>query len=154
MITRLIAAFILVIAFIFTGCTGEEVGRIPVNALTTDSAHFVIKESQSISLKKGEKLYTWADMDMEYEGELQLQFAIELIREGNSLGVVKVDPMKNDMTVNSIETTLGGKTSSRYMGRMDFIEIPEDGNYVFKALLSSNGNPTLRLNKAEVVLKK
>lgn len=150
----MIRAFTLLLSIALlalTGCMGEEVGRIPVNAVTTDTLNYIIKESAPMLLKKGEKLYVWADMDMEYEGELELQFDIELLKDGESLGLVKANPMENDMKMNSVETTLGTKTTSSYMGRMQYIEIPEDGNYVFKALLSSNGNPTLKLNKAELV---
>lgn len=141
-------------ALLLTGCTGEEMFRLPVNAVTTDTLNLLVKESAPIALNKGDKLYTWADMDMEYEGSLALQFSVELVKDGNSIGVVRLDPMNNDMTVNAVSTTFGGKTNTSYMGRMDYIEIPEDGNYVFRSILTSNDNPTLKLNKAELVFKK
>ena len=151
---RILIYLLCLVTFALTGCTGEEVGRIPVNAVSTDSLNTVIKESAPISLKKGDKLYAWAVMDMEYEGELQLQFSIEMIRDGNSLGVVEMNPMENDVKMNAVETAFGNKTTASYSGRMNYINIPEGGNYVFRALLSSNDNPTLKLNKAELVFKK
>jgi hypothetical protein len=141
-----------IIAILVAGCTGKEVGRIPVNTASTDL--MIVKESNPIPLKKGEKLYFWADMNMEYEGDLELRFVTEIYKDGQNIGSVDLNPMDNDIKMNAVETSFGNSHKASYLGRMDFLEIKEDGAYTFKTALSSNSNPTLKLNKAELVLRK
>ena len=53
-----------------------------------------------------------------------------------------------------VKKVLGNKTSWSFSGKMKHITIKEDGDYIFKAILRSSDNPTLNINKAELVLKK
>lgn len=152
-ITTIAGLFMLL--FIVTGCealTGKEIARIPVNELSIDT-NFVMKET-SVDLKKGDKISFWSDMDVEYEGDLQLRFQIEIWTNGHILEVLEIDPFQKNITLNETQISLGDKTTWAFSGKNSEKIIENDGNYIFKAILISNGNPTLKLNKAEIIIKK
>lgn len=152
-LSLLIAAFTILL---FTGCsalTGEEIGRLPINQVSTDDDNLVIKEL-SLDLKKGDEIAIWSDMDIEYEGDVAMRFRVEILKNGENFGGLEIDPTDKNITIGEIKTSLMNKTDWSFSGKNSEIKIEEDGNYTFKGILVASENRTLKVNKAEVVLKK
>ena len=143
-------------AVLLSGCdaiTGKEVGRLPINEISTDDNNLILKET-SIDLKKDDEIAIWSDMDIEYEGDVALRFRIEVLKNGEKLGGLEIDPTNKNITIGEIKTSIMGKTDWSFQGKNSEIKIEDDGNYTFKAILVASENPSLVINKAEVVLKK
>jgi hypothetical protein len=132
--------------------SSKEVARIPVNTISN------IKnpdwKTTSLDLKAGEKLWFWTDMDIEYSGNLELIYQIQLIKNTDTLGYIEFHPFDKKITLGEMKTTLLGKTKWSFKGSMDFLKIKESGKYTFRAILASSQNESLKLNKADLVLKK
>jgi hypothetical protein len=152
-LSLLITAFSLLL---FSGCsalTGEEIGRLPINQVSTDNNNMIVKEI-SLELKKDDEIAIWSDMDIEYEGNVALRFRIEILKNGENFGGLEIDPTDKNITIAEVKTSLMDKTDWSFSGKNSEIKIEEDGNYTFKGILVSSENSTLKVNKAEIVLKK
>jgi hypothetical protein len=150
---RKILLFVL-IAFTIIGCDAlneKEIARVKIEKISNESLY--VKEA-AMPLKKGDKLAFWVDMDIEYENDIALEYAIELVKDGVSLGGLQLDVMTTNPTFGSVKTTFNGETDWSYSGRLDHIQIEEDGNYVFKVALVSSENAVLKINNAELIFKK
>lgn len=132
--------------------TGEEVGRLPINKIS--SAEGLITKETSIDLKQGDEIVFWSDMDMSYEGDAALRFRLTIQKEGASPDNLEIDPTVKDMTLGEVKTTLGNKTNWSFSGRNFIFNVQEDGRYNFKAILVASENSSLIINKAELVIKK
>ena len=140
---------------VIAGCsptTGEEIARIKLDRASTGGSP-AIKELE-IDLKAGEKIYLWNEMDLTYEGEVALLFQIQVINGTDTLGVMRFNPLDNDMIIGEVKNTVGGITNWEFSGYSKFWTIKKDGNYQLKAFLSTNGNETLQMRKADLVLRK
>ncbi|NQX91369.1 MAG: hypothetical protein HRT74_04405 [Flavobacteriales bacterium] len=131
---------------------GEEVGRIPVNEISTNDSP-IVKET-SLDLKKGDKIAIWSEMDMEYEGFIGFRFKMEIYDKDELIDTFYFDPAEKNPSVGEVKSTFGQKTSWRFSGKNATYVAGRDGNLTFKASLESSENSTLDLKKAEVVLKK
>ncbi|MBR9918594.1 hypothetical protein GYB29_13180 [bacterium] len=132
--------------------TGEEVARLPVNKLTIDDSNYRM-EKTTLDLKAGDELAIWSDMDIEYTGEVALRFRLEILKDGEKFGGIEIDPTDKDVTLGETKVAINDKTSWSFSGRNSVLTIEEDGEYLFKAILISAGNPSLKIEKAELVLK-
>ncbi|MGZ4048472.1 MAG: hypothetical protein ACXVPU_15515 [Bacteroidia bacterium] len=147
--------FIYAFISILVSCdslSSKEVARIPVNTIS-DIDHPDWKIT-SLDLKAGEKLWFWTDMDIEYKGNPELTYQIQLIKNADTLGYIEFHPFDKKITLGEIKTTLFGKTKWSFKGSMDFLKIKENGKYTFRAILASSQNQSVKLNKADLVLKK
>jgi hypothetical protein len=148
--------FVAIVALlIFARCsalTGEEVGRLPINQVSSEDN--LIKKEASVILEAGDEIAFWFEMDMEYEGDVTILFRISISKDGKDLGSMDVDPRKKDMTMGEVKTSLGDKTTWSFSGRGAILPITENGNYKFEAILLASDNPSLIIKKAELVLKK
>ncbi|MBL3656260.1 hypothetical protein [Fulvivirga sediminis] len=150
------ALSIIFLVLVLAGCdalTGKEVARIPVNEVSTDDNNLLIKET-SLDLEKGDELSIWSDIDVEYEGDVVMSFRMEVLKDGAKFGGMEIDPFEGDMTINESKVQLGGKTEWGFTRRNANLTIEEAGNYTFQAILVTSENPTLKIDKAEIVLKK
>jgi hypothetical protein len=141
--------------FLLIGCsalTGEEVGRLSINQISSEDV--LIKKEASVTLEPADEIAIWADMDMEYEGEVTILFRISITKDGKGMGGLEVDPREKDMTMNEVRTTIGDKTTWRFFGRGAVVPISEAGTYKFEAILVASENTSLKIKKAELVLKK
>jgi hypothetical protein len=146
---------LLLISVVLTGCdalVGKEVGRLPINQLSTEE-NLVVKET-TLDLKKDDEIGIWSDMDVEYEGDVALRFRMEIAKNGKTIGGFELDPMEKNITLGEIKTTLGNKTDWSFSGKNSSYTVEEDGQYTFKGILVASENPSLKVTKAEVVLKK
>ncbi len=146
---------LLIISLLSLGCTtliGEEVGRLKINELSPENS-LVIKEA-TLDFKKGDEIGIWSDIDIEYEDDIVLRFRIGVSKDGEQHGRFEIDPTEKSITTGELKTSIMGKTNWRFMGKNTKIEIEEDGEYTFKGLLVASDNPSLKITKAEIVLKK
>lgn len=154
---KILSLIILAATFaLYTGCsalTGEEVGRLPINQVSTNDSNLIVKEI-SLDLKKDENIAIWSDMDIEYEGDVALRFRLDILKDGEQLGGLEIDPTDKNITIGEFKTTLMNKTDWRFTGKNSNVKIEEDGNYTFRGILVASENPTLKVEKAEIVLKK
>lgn len=151
---RLISLFTLLL--LFTSCNalmGEEVGRIPVNKISEDEANLIIKEVE-LDLKKGQKLSIWSEMDLESRGDLALEFRLRIFHEETELEMKSIFPFKGNVTVNEKKMQVGDKLDWSFSKKNDTWVVPESGHYTFAAILVSNGNKNVKINKAELVFRK
>ncbi|WP_397362309.1 hypothetical protein [Olleya sp. R77988] len=149
---KLIAVLILPLFLIGCGLTGEEIARLDINKLSTNN-NFIVKEA-ILDLKKGDKIAFWSDMDMEYAGKVDLRFRLKIFKKGTEMSQIDIDPTKKNITIGEVKTTLMGKTNWSFTGKNHQLKIEEDGTYGFKAVLISSKHPSLKINKAELVIKK
>jgi hypothetical protein len=52
-----------------------------------------------------------------------------------------------------VKTDVNGSVNWRFSGKNAELVVPEAGSYTFKAILVAANNPTLRVSKAELVIK-
>jgi hypothetical protein len=148
---------LLIIAVaLLTGCeaiTGKEIARLSINQISKDTNNLIIKDT-SLVLKKDEKIAFWSDIDVEYEGSASFRFKIEILKNNQNVGLLTIDPTKKNITIGEIKTSLNNKTKWSFTGKNSEFTIPEDATYTFKALFIASDNSTLKVKKAEIVLKK
>ena len=133
------------------GCgaiTGEEIARLSINQVDTEAIE------TSVVLEKGEAIFVWSNMDLEFEGKLRLKFKMEILKEGEHLDYITIDPTdRTKLTLNQFRTSKGNKTKLSFSRRNAQINIPENGNYTFKAYLESRTS-NLKIDKADLVLRR
>lgn len=138
------------------GCsaiTGEEVARLPINQISVSDDNLIMKEA-SLALKKGDKIALWSEMDVKYEGDVLLRFKLEILKDGELFQGLEIDPTDKNITIGEVKSSIMGKTDWRFSGKNGQIKIEEDGHYTFKAIFVASNNPSLKVDKAELVLKK
>lgn len=132
---------------------GEEVARLPVNVVSTDGNQ-VVKEA-SLQLQKAEEVAMWSDMDLAYEGQQPLRFQVVVTKDGAPFKQLEINPTVKNLTVGEVRTKMNGKITWRFTGKNAELKVPANGTYLFKArLVAATSNPTLKITKAELVLKK
>ena len=132
---------------------GEEVGRLAINKVSNDEEQLTFEEI-SLDLKKGDEVAIWSDMDITYKGNVDLRFRIEVLKDGEKYGGLEIDPTDKNITIGEVKTSILGKTDWSFSGKNTEITIEEEGNYTFKGILVASENASLKVEKAEIVLKK
>ena len=131
---------------------GKEVARLPINAVST-AGHEVVKEA-TVQLQKDDKIALWSDMDLAYDGDSPVRFQVQVTKDGAPFKELQLDPTEKNVTIGEVKTDLNGSVNWRFSGKNAELVVPEAGSYTFKAMLVAAANPTLRVNKAELVLNK
>jgi hypothetical protein len=140
---------------VLTGCDallGKEVARLPINEVST-AGHEVVKQV-TLPLQKDDKIALWSDMDLAYEGASPVRFQVQVTKDGAPFKELQLDPTEKNVTVGEVKTDVNGSINWRFSGKNAELLIPAAGSYTFKARLVADSNPTLRLARAELVLKK
>lgn len=130
---------------------GKEIARLPINAVSTEG-HEVLKEA-ALQLKKADVISLWSDMDMTYEGEAPLRFQVTVLKNGAPFGQLELDPTDKNVTLGEVKTNVNGNVSWRFSGKNATLTVPENATYTFRGQLVAASNPSLKINKAELVLK-
>ena len=148
-------SFLIFLAIITVSCdalTGEEIARISDNQISTEES--LDWKTAELDLKAGDEIGFWAEMDMEYEGNLGLRFQVQVIYEKDTLGIMEIDPMDKNITLGEVKTEIMDKTSWSYTGKVGSYTVENDGHYAFRTILISSPNETLKLEQADLVFKK
>lgn len=146
----------LVLCLFLMGCsalTGEEIARLEINKVSTGSEN-VFDDEAILELKKGDEIMFWSDMDVTYEGTVELRFNVKIFKDGVKLKQMEIDPTKKNITVGEVKTELMGKTDWSFSGKNSELKINEEGSYTIKAILIASENSSLKVTKAELVIKK
>lgn len=147
--------FIFSLAIIAGACaaiSSKEIGRLSFTR-QSDDVKYDWKKTE-LSLKQGEILRLWTDMDLEYKGTTDLAYHIKIVKGEDTLVETDLNPFEKNITVGEVKTTAMGKTKWSFSGQMHTIDIKEDGNYMILASFSSGLNNSLKLMKADLVFKK
>ena len=151
---KLIVLIILTITLI--GCdsiTGEEIGRLSINEVSTGNDNKILNEF-TVSLKKGDEIGLWSEMDMKYTGEVTLTFKLTMFKNSKRIATIDIDPTDKYITIGEIQKSINGKTDWSFLGKNTSLTIDDDATYTFKGILIATNNPTLQINQAEVVFKR
>lgn len=143
--------FLLLLLLSCDTFTADEIARLSFKE--TSNYELNIEEA-ALELKKGDKIHYWTEIDIEYENDLALVYNIEVWKDSVKLGGLEANALQTNPTIMELRTNIGNKTSWSFKGRMFTNTIEEDGSYRFLAVVRSSENPTLKLNKVELVLKK
>ncbi|MDO7873574.1 hypothetical protein Q5H93_02435 [Hymenobacter sp. ASUV-10] len=130
---------------------GKEVARLPINEVSTPG-HEVVREA-SLQLQKGDEIALWSDMDLAYEGASPVRFQVQVTKDGTPFKELQLDPTEKNVTIGEVKTDINGSVKWRFSGKNAELVIPDAGSYTFKAMLVAAANPSLRVTKAELVLK-
>ena len=142
--------------FITSGCnalTAKEIGRLPINEVSIDDDHLIVKETELL-LKKGDQLSIWSDMNIAYQGEVSLLFKLEILKDGEQMGGMEIDPTDKKITIGEFKKQVMDQTDWSFTGRNSGFIVDDDGTYTFRGILVASDNPSLKVSKAEVVFKK
>jgi hypothetical protein len=151
-VKNLLLILTLIILSSCSEITGEEIARLPINAISTED-NLVVKEV-ALDLKSGDEIGIWSDMDMAYDGDVELRFRIGVLKNGEDYTTMEIDPKEKYITLGEIKTSFNGKSEWSFMGKNKGLKIDEDATYTFKGIFVASTNPSLEITKAEVVLKK
>jgi hypothetical protein len=141
---RVLGASVLLSCFALAGC-GKEVGRIP---LTGDG-------SGTTSVAVGSKgLALWTDLDIAYTGNLGATYEVEMLQSGKVVGTASCNPFDVSTKIKSVETSINGKHTMRYGGKMRCSADVPAGATEVKATLTIAPKPAvLTITKMDLVLK-
>ncbi|NMM49768.1 hypothetical protein [Marinigracilibium pacificum] len=149
------AILLILFSILFTACealTGKEIGRLKINKVSNENVLFT--KEKSFQFVEGEEIAFWSDLDIEYTGDVQLRFKIQMLKDGQELSVLEVNPFDKKITIGEVKTSINEDTKWSFIGKNKSLVVKESGNYTFKGLLITSENPTLKINKAEIVIKK
>lgn len=131
--------------------TGKEIARATfTNVSTPEKLEY---KSTLIKLEKGEKIWFWTEMNLEYDGSLKLEFLVQFAKT-MGLPSIRLNPLQKDISINETKMVVGNHVSWSFSGRIGSFEAPVAANYDMGTLLLSSDNPTLKLKKAVLVFKK
>lgn len=148
---KFLITFISLLLISCSSLTGEEVARLSFDEISTDD-NLIIKEAE-IDLLKGDEIYLWSQMNFEHTDNIELRFRIEILKNGEKYGGLEIDPTDKNITIGEMKSTINNKTKWRFSGKNSEIKIKEDGKYTFKAILVTSENPSLKINKADLIIK-
>jgi len=146
---------LFIIQILLFGCstlTGEEIGRLPINEISVGN-NLVLKQT-TLELSKGDEIAIWSDVDFEYEGDATLIFKMGILKNGKLYRELEFDPTDKNLSIGELKSTMNNKTVWSFVGKNSKILIDENGTYTFKGMLDSSINPSLKVKKAEIILKK
>ncbi|MCX2744518.1 hypothetical protein OO013_11615 [Mangrovivirga sp. M17] len=145
----------VLISVLITACnalTGNEIARLKIDKVSNENDLRVWKAS--VRLKKGDEIEVWSDMDLEFEGVVQLRFGVKIYKNDEEYRQLEIDPFDKNTTLGEVRKTINKGTEWSFFGKNTSLRIDEDGSYTFEGVLISSENPTLKINKADLVIKK
>lgn len=128
------------------GC-GKEAGRVPFGA---EGA-----QSSAMSLNAGDVAF-WTDIDVDYEGDGTLAYAVDLVQDGASVAKATCDPLaKHSVRTGWVETNFGNSHSRKGSGKMACdVKLAKGGPTTVNVKLAFGQKPTkVTLRKADLVVK-
>ena len=141
---------LLFLSFSCDALTGTEIGRLKINSISTEEN--IIEKSITLDLLKDEKINLWSEMNMNYEGEAQMQFNVGIFLGDELYEAIAFDPREKNASIKESHTDIMGKVKWKFTGRNGSYTILEDGKYTIKAYFVASKN--VNIEKAELVIKK
>ncbi len=131
--------------------TGDEVGRLKINQLSTED-NLIISET-SIDFEKGDQVKIWTDMDLEYDGNIELRHFLEIYLEDEKIKEIEIDPFDKNVTIKESKMSINGNTKWSFSGKSQEITFDKNGKYTFKAFLMAGINDDIIIKQADLVFK-
>src|SRR3989338_1517010 len=85
---------------------GEELARLPVNKISATEDQLFVEEA-TVELKKGEQIAFWSEIDLESEGDLALEFRVQVWNNNEQIELLNVYPFQGNITMNESKVQLG-----------------------------------------------
>lgn len=156
MIKGLLISMSLTFTSLLTGCGDlildpkkDALAVVEVKELsTTEPIYYEVE----LDLKKGKKLEFWTTMDIEYFGDPELAYVVEIWKEGRPFGEFELNAFETNPTINAAQTKIGSKTTHKYTGKLNFLKMAESGRFTVKFILFCSDKEA-GLNKAELILR-
>ena len=149
-------AFVLFIlsALTLSSCSEslENVGTLSIPSLGRDTLIF---REATMHLNKGDVVQLWNDMLIQtvLKDDVNVSYRLEQFVNGKLLSEIRIDALKTDPTIESVEERTRGRLILGFQGRMTDLNIDETGDYTFKANLISNDS-LLIVDRAKLVFKR
>lgn len=137
------------------GCsslTGEEIARLQINKISTNG-NITAKEA-ILDLNAGDDIVFWSDMDVAYEGKVEFRFKLKIFKDEDKISELEIDPTQKNITLGEMKSSIMDKTKWSFTGKNSELKIKEDGTYRISAVFIASNNPSLKINKAELAIKK
>jgi hypothetical protein len=137
---------VIAAAGLMAGC-GKEAGRTPFAAEGEQTA--------TMELKAGE-VALWTDIDLEWEGDGNLSYKVELVQNGTTVASAMCNPLGNLPVKSSwVSTDIGSKHSRRGNGKMPCdTKLAVGGPTTVKSTLAWGRKPaSVTMKKADLVVK-
>jgi hypothetical protein len=137
---------ILGLGLLLAAC-GKEAGRVPFTAEGPKEA--------TLALKAGDVAF-WTDIDLEFEGNSDLFYQVDLVQNGATVATAECDPLGHlSVKTSWVSTDIGNKHSRSGNGKMPCdVKLAAGGPTTVKATLTWSHKPTtLTLKKADLVVK-
>jgi len=152
--TTLTAVLLISIVLLLQSCnlTGKEVARIKVTEPSTTENLKI--ESADVELKAGDDISFWAQMDMRYKKPAKMEFEVHIIKDGENIEKLYLNPLETNITMNAKEVTINNNTKQSFTGKMSSYLITKDGNYTIKTAFFTSENIQLQLLQADLIIKK
>lgn len=143
------------LAMLLSGCdfiTGKEVARLAVDRVSTAMERH--PQEATLMLEAQDQIAVWSDMDLAYDGDMDLLFVVEVLRDSEPIEQLRIDPSVMNITVRERMTVKNGRTERSYNAKHEVVKVDTDGRYTFRAVLLASDTSGLRINKAQLVLRK
>lgn len=138
---------LLLSLFFLTQC-GSEVGRIPVTQIGPIS-------SAQIKITGNKKISFWTRLDVEYDGNVDMNYFISFLKENTLISQTMCDPFDVSTKIKSVTTDINDHHTKSYLGKMNCqITLVESGKYTVNAkllLVPDSGFP--KLKQADLIFK-
>lgn len=131
---------------------GKEVARLPINAISAPGRDQ--PRETTVPLRKGDKVSVWSEMDMSYQGQVQLQFQVAVLRDGQPFEQLAFDPRDKNISLKEVKTQVNGAVNWSFTGRNAVLTAPADGAYTFRGRLLAQPAHGPDIRKAELVLRR
>lgn len=137
---------------LFSACgdlTAKEIARV-----SASKPGDIAPRAAYVQLKKGDKIAIWSDMDFEYQSTPEMDFKVELYLNDALYETLEFKPTQKNMTINEVKSTTGKRKTWSFSGKNEEIEIRESGRFKCIAYLRTGFSVGLRINRADIVLKR
>ncbi|PLW92194.1 MAG: hypothetical protein C0592_12040 [Marinilabiliales bacterium] len=133
---------------------GDEFERIPIDNVCSRENCSV--ESALIDLEKDEEISLWSDYDVEYEGNLQLEYQIVVvIDEKDTLDMMAFDPFYTNVTINSRSIQMNNHYEESAEAKLCDFTARKTGSYEFNVVVFANQKPgEFIFTKGDLVFRK
>ncbi|GHV58216.1 hypothetical protein AGMMS49579_25290 [Spirochaetia bacterium] len=128
------------------GLIGEK--REPLIVLGITSAG---NQDASFSIEKAGTYALWVNCNFEYSNGFSPLLNITITKNDDIIVKKQYTPLKTSLTINSVETTVNGKTKKRFRGRFEKIDF-ETGDYEIM-VESIIGEHLLQLNEYQFYIQ-
>lgn len=132
---------------------GEEVARLRIGKVSREN-NLMIADT-TLQLQAGDGFAIWAEMDIAYQGHVDFEYRMQVLKDGEEYGGFQFDPTADaNLTVGETKVEVQGKTNWSFRKKSSSFKVDEAGSYTFQALMVATENESLEVNKADLVLRK